>query len=161
MLLILLDVVGDGASDLHAGEQVEVAQDEEGFAVLLEVFAHDLLVAEEVLLVVFGAEGVGLGAIHVLHVVVALVLPVAEGENVVLELHNQQGEVNLRQLVIQHSQFVVLVGCPWLCGPARPARIKTSILRQRCFIYFCQRGLLSDLIFIQRTHKNLNKDFNS
>ena len=141
MFVVLLDVVGDGASYLHLREQVEVSEDEERLTVLLEVLPGHFLINKQVLVVVAVQLGLVLCAIAVLHVVVGLEVAVAVREDVVLQLHHQQWEVYLRQLVVQQTKAVVFVRNGG--GLALP---QSALLILSAINLFCQRGLLSLLI---------------
>ena len=49
MLVVFLDVEDYSASDLDLGQKVEVSQDEEDLALLLEILPHVLLIDEQVI----------------------------------------------------------------------------------------------------------------
>lgn len=93
VFVIFLDVVYDRACHLHSREQVEVAQDEKNFAVLLEHFALHFLVSEQVILVVV-LKFLQLPAILVLYRKVGLEAAISEWKDVVADLDCKQWEVD-------------------------------------------------------------------
>jgi hypothetical protein len=82
VLVVFFYIENNDACDLYLLDQIEVTEDEENFAVLLEVWAHVLLKNKQVV-VIFHTLILPLG---VLNLVISAEFSVAEGKNIVSDL---------------------------------------------------------------------------
>ena len=84
MLVVFFYIENNDACDLYLLDQIEVTEDKENFAVLLEVRAHVLLKNKQVV-VIFHTLILPLG---VLNLVICAEFSVAEGKNIVSDLEH-------------------------------------------------------------------------
>jgi hypothetical protein len=98
VLFILLIVVDNGTGNLDAGQQVEVAQDEEHLALVLVLEAHCSLVGKQVVvivLLVLKLRGIPAGIAVALYLVLIAEIAVAQGKHVVAHLQHCEREVDV------------------------------------------------------------------
>ena len=105
MLVILLDMEHDGASELHLGQKVKVPQYEENFALSFELCDHELLIGEKIILLVL-VPSVHL-LVHVTDDLVLSELAISEREYIVAALDHVQGEVQISELEIYVSNLAL------------------------------------------------------
>ena len=114
MLVVLLDMEDNSASQLDLGEEVEVSQDEEDLALRLELRDHELLVGEQVVFL-------GVTLVHTrVHIAgvqdfTLAVYAVAKREDVVAALYHEEWEVEVGQLEVNVSDLTLSELLRWPC----------------------------------------------
>ena len=93
VLVVFLNMENNGACQLHFGQQVEVSQNEEHFALRLKLSDHEFLVGQQVVLLILVAVNICVEFCASVEVLVFAILAVPQRENVVATLNYIQGEI--------------------------------------------------------------------
>ena len=113
MLVILLDMKNDGASDLNFRQQVEVSQDEEHFALLLEVLLHVLLIDEEVVVHVRVSIESTVTMLVAIENLILAERPVSQRENIIPHLDDEERKVDIGELKVDAFYLADWSSCVW------------------------------------------------
>ena len=120
MFVVFFDVKDDGSCQLNLGQQVEISQNKENFALSLKLRDHVLLIGEQVVVLIL----VSLVSVRVditvrLEEVVFPVLFISEREHIIATLDHKKGEVEISQLEIDVTDLTrrLNLGGPSLIVP--------------------------------------------
>ena len=114
MLVILFDMEDDSAGKLYLGQEVEISENEEDFALRLELSDHELLISEKIIFLVLFSRVHIVVLVTSKHNLILSELSISERENIVAALDYMQGEVQIGQLEIDVSDLALclrLGGC--------------------------------------------------
>ena len=95
MLIVLLDVENNCASQLDLCEEVKVSQDEKDLALRFELCYHKLLVSEQVIFFRFTFAHISVHIVRVVQDFILAVLPIPQRKDIVSTLDHEEWKVKV------------------------------------------------------------------